>query len=70
MVGGEQRKPGALPAGPLPVTDLLFVGRAAARVLAQYGVSTIGDLARFDRFALGELLGKQGAPRRTGGGSR
>ena len=45
---------------PLPVTDLLFVGRAAARVLAQYGVSTIGDLARFDRFALGELLGKQG----------
>ena len=45
---------------PLPVTDLLFVGRAAAKVLAQYGVSTIGDLARFDRFALGELLGKQG----------
>ena len=45
---------------PLPVTDLLFVGRAAARVLGQYGISTIGDLARFDRFALGELLGKQG----------
>ena len=45
---------------PLPVTDLLYVGRAAAKVLAQYGVSTIGDLARFDRFALGELLGKQG----------
>ena len=45
---------------PLPVTDLLFVGRAAARVLAQYGVSTIGDLARFDRFALGELLASRG----------
>lgn len=45
---------------PLPVTDLLFVGRAAARVLAQYGVTTIGALAAFDRGALVELLGKQG----------
>ena len=45
---------------PLPVTDLLYVGRAAAKVLAQYGMSTIGDLAAFDRFALVELLGKQG----------
>ena len=45
---------------PLPVTDLLFVGRAAARVLAGYGVYTIGDLARFDRAALGEILGKGG----------
>lgn len=45
---------------PLPVTDLLFVGRAAARVLGQYGISTIGDLAAFDRKALVELLGKQG----------
>lgn len=45
---------------PLPVTDLLFVGRAAARVLAGYGVHTIGDLARFDREALGEILGKGG----------
>ena len=45
---------------PLPVTDLLFVGRAAARVLAQYGVTTIGELAAFDRGALVELLGKQG----------
>ena len=46
---------------PLPVTDLLFVGRAAARVLGQYGVSTIGDLAAFDRAALVTLLGKQGS---------
>lgn len=45
---------------PLPVTDLLFVGRAAARVLGQYGVATIGELAGFDRGALIELLGKQG----------
>ncbi len=45
---------------PLPVTDLLFVGRAAARVLAGYGVRTIGDLARFDRNSLGAILGKGG----------
>ena len=45
---------------PLPVTDLLFVGRAAAKVLGQYGVTTIGELAAFDRQALVELLGKQG----------
>ena len=45
---------------PLPVTDLLFVGRAAARVLAGYGVHTIGELARFDRESLGQILGKGG----------
>ena len=45
---------------PLPVTDLLFVGRAAAGVLKQYGVKTIGQLAAFDREALITLLGKQG----------
>ena len=46
---------------PLPVTDLLFVGRATAGELKKYGVTTIGDLARFDRAALTALLGKQGA---------
>ena len=45
---------------PLPVTDLLFVGRAAGRVLAQHGVATIGQLAAFDRDALVALLGKAG----------
>jgi len=45
---------------PLPVTDLLFVGRAAARELSKYGVRTIGDLARFDRNALEQLLGRHG----------
>ena len=45
---------------PLPVTDLLFVGRAAGRVLAQHGVATIGQLAAFDRDALMALLGKAG----------
>ena len=46
---------------PLPVTDLLYVGRAAARVFEQYGVETIGDLARFDREQLFLLLGKSGS---------
>ena len=46
---------------PLPVTELLFVGGAAAKILAGYGVHTIGDLARFDREALTGILGKQGA---------
>lgn len=45
---------------PLPVSDLLFVGRAAARELARYGVTTIGQLAAFDRDALGQLLGQHG----------
>ena len=45
---------------PLPVSDLLFVGRAAAKELARYGVTTIGQLAAFDREALGRLLGQHG----------
>lgn len=45
---------------PLPVTDLLFVGRAAAQELERYGVHTIGQLAAFDREVLGRLLGQHG----------
>lgn len=45
---------------PLPVTDMLFVGKAAKKMLEQYGVHTIGDLARADREALILLMGKQG----------
>lgn len=45
---------------PLPVTDLLFVGRSSAKVLAQYGIATIGGLAAFGRAPLAHLLGKQG----------
>ena len=45
---------------PLPVGDLLFVGKAAVTVLGKYGVATIGGLARFDRDSLVLLLGKQG----------
>jgi len=45
---------------PLPVGDLLFVGKASGKTLSEYGVKTIGDLARFDRETLVRLLGKQG----------
>ncbi len=45
---------------PLPVTDLLFVGRAAGAILKKYGIYTIGQLAATDRDALTLLLGKQG----------
>ena len=45
---------------PLPVTDLLFVGRATAAALAGRGIYTIGDLARAERGMLERLLGKHG----------
>jgi len=45
---------------PLPVTDLLFVGRAAAAVLTRLNIRTIGDLAGADPGALEAGLGKQG----------
>lgn len=45
---------------PLPVTDLLFVGRSAAGTLSKYGIRTIGDLASFNHDSLVSLLGKQG----------
>lgn len=46
---------------PLPVTDLLFVGRSAAKLLGQYGIHTIGDLACADPATLERLLGRQGS---------
>ena len=46
---------------PLPVTDLLYVGRAAAHTFQRFNIRTIGDLANFDRDALFSLLGKTGA---------
>lgn len=45
---------------PLPVTDLLFVGRATARELGRFGIRTIGQLAASDPQALTGLLGKAG----------
>lgn len=46
---------------PLPVGDLLFVGRAASEVLGKYGVRTIGDLAACKPEMLETLMGKLGA---------
>lgn len=45
---------------PLPVGDLLFVGRAARRTLGQYGVETIGQLAACKPEMLEQLMGKMG----------
>lgn len=45
---------------PLPVGDMLFVGRSTAEKLQQSGIKTIGDLALSDRRLLNALLGKQG----------
>lgn len=43
---------------PLPVGDLLFVGRSTARELSHMGIRTIGDLAAFDVSLLERKLGK------------
>ena len=45
---------------PLPVEDMLFVGKAAAATLGQVGITTIGQLARADAGQLEQLLGKLG----------
>ena len=45
---------------PLLITDMLYVGRAAARTFQKFGVDTIGDLAAFNRERLFSLLGKNG----------
>ena len=45
---------------PLPVGALLYVGGAAQKLLAQFGVRTIGDLAACKRDALETLMGKMG----------
>ena len=45
---------------PLPVSDLLFVGRAAREILHGIGVDTIGQLAQAEVETLETLLGKLG----------
>lgn len=45
---------------PLPVSDLLFVGKAATGILARLGVRTIGQLAECNRELLAVRLGKMG----------
>lgn len=69
-LGSDMEKPDAvrvIPADsfrekvwPLPVGDLLFVGPATRRKLADMNVRTIGDLARFDAGCLRGRLGKPG----------
>ncbi len=70
-LGSDYKKPNATtvipPEGwqkivyPLPVGDLLFVGRAASEVLGKYGVHTIGELAVCKVEMLEELMGKAGS---------
>ena len=45
---------------PLPVGDLLFVGSAARKLLKQYGITTIGQLADCKADMLETLMGKMG----------
>ena len=45
---------------PLPVGALLYVGGAARKLLSQFGVETIGDLAACKKEALETLMGKMG----------
>lgn len=45
---------------PLPVEELLFVGKSTAAVLWSMGIATIGDLARADVNCLCSKLGKNG----------
>lgn len=45
---------------PLPVDAMLYVGGAARKLLGQYGVTTIGELAACRREMLEDLMGKLG----------
>ena len=45
---------------PLPVSDLLFVGKSTVRNLTKINVKTIGDLASLDRDYAVDFLGKAG----------
>jgi len=46
---------------PLPVSDLLYVGKSAKKTLESAGIKTIGDIANSNKEALKILLGKNGA---------
>ena len=46
---------------PLPVGDLLYVGGAARKLLKQYGITTIGQLAACEPGMLETLMGKMGS---------
>jgi DNA polymerase-4 len=46
---------------PLPVSSLLFAGKAATEALGKLGIFTIGQLASFNRERINDRLGKLGA---------
>lgn len=46
---------------PLPVNELLGIGRATGQKLQKYGIECIGDIARSDPSFLRKILGKNGA---------
>ena len=45
---------------PLPVSDLMFAGKASVKLLNQKGINTVGDLAMQPRERIISLLGKGG----------
>ncbi len=45
---------------PLPITDLLFVGKSTAQKLNQNGIFTVEDVTKCDDNMLSRLLGKNG----------
>lgn len=69
-LGSDMKKPDAVTeigrdtfrdqVSPLPVSDLLYVGRATAEKLGRYCIRTIGDLANTERDILRSLLGING----------
>lgn len=69
-LGSDYKKPDAITtmlrnefkdkAWPLPVSDLLYVGKSTANKLNSVGIRTIGDLAQTDRRLLTSFLGKLG----------
>ena len=53
----EEEVPGKM--WPLPVGDLLWVGRKTRERLASYGIYTIGDLAKRPEAAIAKIVGKK-----------
>ena len=69
-LGSDYKKPDAITVfdrdnyrkriAPLPVSDLLYVGRRTEKKLAEYGIHTIGQLAETDPHCLHNWFGKVG----------
>jgi DNA polymerase-4 len=70
-LGSDMKKPDAITVinrdnfkqkvWPLPVSDLLFVGKRTCEKLNQNGIFTVGDVTKCDDTMLTRLLGKAGA---------